>query len=202
VRRTTYKKSEESQHRVLDAAIVVLAERGVTATSIQDIATEAGLSKGAVHYHFDNKEELLVQVLDRCCAIVEMRVRSVFEEPGLPMERVRRAIVEMWTLRRDGAPEFRVLAELHVLARQNATIREAFGAAYRQSRAQIVEIGFKRLLEMGVRPKVSTDVGARLLLATLDGLAMQHMVDPVETGDEAELLRALEATAIALFEVG
>jgi len=202
MRRSTYKKSEESQHRVLDAAISVLAERGVTSTSIQDIATEAGLSKGAVHYHFETKEELLVQVLDRCCDVVESRVRHVFEEQGLPMERIRRAIVEMWALRRDGAPEFRVLSELHVLSRQNKTIREAFGAAYRRSRDQIVEIGFRRLLDMGVRPKVPMNVASRLVLATLDGLAMQHMVEPVSAADEVEILKALETTAMAMFEIG
>lgn len=201
MRKSTYRKSEDSQARVLDAAIAVLAGRGITQTSIQDIAEEAGLSKGAVHYHFESKEELLVEVMGRCCANVEARVRGAFEEPGSPIERVRRALVEMWTLRRDGAKEFRVLSELHVLGRQNATIREALGAAYRRARDQIVEIGFKRLVEMGVRPKVPLAVAPRLVIAMLDGLAMQQMVDPVSPADEGELLRALEATTLAMFEL-
>jgi len=196
-----YKKSEDSQNRVLDAAITVLADLGVTQTSIQDIATAAGLSKGAVHYHFDNKETLLVEVVARCCVLMEARVRSAFEEPGTPIERIRRAMIEMWTLRRDGAREFRVLSELHVLARQNPSIREAFGHAYRRARQQFIDVGFKRLIEMGLRPKVPLAVAPRLVLATLDGLALQHQIDPVSAADEAELLRALETTALAMFEL-
>jgi AcrR family transcriptional regulator len=201
VRKTTYRKSEGSQERVLDAAIAVLADRGITQTSIQDIAAEAGLSKGAVHYHFESKDELLVEVLSRCCENIEGRVRAAFEAEGAPIDRVRRALLEMWSLRRDGAKEFRVLSELHVLSRQNETIRSAFAGAYRRARDQIVHTGLERLVEMGVRPKVPMPVAARLVLASLDGLAMQQIIDPIPPVEEAELLRALEMSALAMFEL-
>ncbi|MDB4934703.1 MAG: Transcriptional regulator, TetR family [Labilithrix sp.] len=196
-----YKKSEDSRRQVLDAAIKTLAERGLAATSIQDIADAAGLSKGAVHYHFESKDELLERVLDRCCESIEARVLAVFEEPGSPMDRVRRAIFEMWAVRRDGIPEMRVLGELHTLSRQNAPIREALGLALRRAREQIIEVGLNRLIEMGLRPRVSLSIVPRLILATLDGLSLQHSVDPIPPEEEGELLRALEATSLALFEI-
>lgn len=196
-----YKKSEASRKQVLDAAIATLAERGLAATSIQDIADAAGLSKGAVHYHFESKDELLHCVLARCCESVEERVRAVFDEPGLPMERIRRAIFEMWAVRRDGIPEMRVLGELHTLSRQNASIRKDLALALRKAREQIVETGLSRLVEMGLRPRVSLSIAPRLILATLDGLSLQHAVDPIPPEEEGELLRALEATSLALFEI-
>ena len=151
-----YKKSEESRRQVLDAAIATLAERGLAATSSQDIADAAGLSKGAVHDHFESKDELLQRVLERCCESIEERVHSAFAQEGSPMDRVRRAIFEMWAVRRDGIPEMRVLTELHTMARQNEPIRVAFALALRKAREQIVE---------------------------------------------GELLRAVETTALALFEL-
>ena len=201
VERTRYKKSEESRRQVLDAAIRTLAERGLAATSIQDIADAAGLSKGAVHYHFESKDELLQRVLDRCCESSEARVLAVFAEPGLPMDRIRRAIFEMWAVRRDGIPEMRVLSELHTLSRQNEPIRRALGLALARAREQIVEVGLRRLIEMGLRPRVSLSIAPRLILATLDGLSLQHAVDPIPPEEEGELLRALEATSLALFEI-
>ena len=200
-KRPGYKKSEESRRQVLDAAIAMLAERGLAATSIQDIADAAGLSKGAVHYHFESKDELLQCVLERCCESVEARVRAVFDEPGTPMDRIRRAIFEMWIVRRDGIPEIRVLSELHTLSRQNEPIRESLALALRKAREQIIEVGLKRLVEMGLRPRVSLTVAPRLILATLDGLSLQHSVDPIPPEEEGELLRALEATSLALFEI-
>ena len=186
---------------MLDAAVVTLAQRGLASTSIQDIADAAGLSKGAVHYHFESKDDLLQHVLGRCCESVEERVRAVFDEPGSPMDRVRRAIFEMWAVRRDGIPEMRVLSELHTLSRQNVAIRTALGEALKKAREQIIEVGLNRLIEMGLRPRVSLSVAPRLILATLDGLSLQHEVDPIPPEEEGELLRALEATSLALFEI-
>jgi AcrR family transcriptional regulator len=200
-RRAGYKKSEESRRQVLDAAVVTLAARGLAATSIQDIADAAGLSKGAVHYHFESKDELLQCVLDRCCGSIEARVRAVFEAGGSPMEGMRRAIHEMWIVRRDGVPEMRVLGELHTLSRQSEPIREALGQAFRKAREQIIETGLNRLIEMGLRPRVSLSIAPRLILATLDGLSLQHSVDPIPPEEESELLHALEAMSLALFEI-
>lgn len=201
LRRSVYKKSEESRKQVLDAAVAMFAERGISSTSVQDIATAAGLSKGAVHYHFESKDELLQRALEQCRDTVERRVLAAFEEPNLPMDRVRRAIAEMWAVHRDDVAEVRVLAELAILARQNEPIREALAGALRTSRQQIIEIGFSRLIEMGLRPRVPVDVAARLLLAMIDGLALHHRIDPMSLEDEEELLRTIEATMFAVFEL-
>ena len=200
-RGTGYKKSEDSRRQVLDAAIRVLAKKGVTGTSVQDIADGAGLSKGAVHYHFDSKDELLERVLDRCCEVIEARIRAVFEAEGLPIERIHRALTEMWIVRRDGVHEMRVLTELHTLARQNKRIRKAFAEALERACAQIVDTGLAHLVAMGLKPKVPVHVIPRLLIATLDGLALQQELDPVSAETEAEILGALQATTMSLFEL-
>ena len=199
--RGTYRKSEESRRQVLDAAIATLATRGAANASIQDIADAAGLSKGAVHYHFASKDELLERVLERCCERAEARVLAAFDEPATPMERVRRALVEMWTMRRDGAPEFRVLMELQVMARNNAPLGAAFAAALGRARQQMIDHGLLRLVELGLRPKIAIEAVPRLILATLDGLALHHALDPVTPEEEQELLRAIGLTASALFEL-
>jgi AcrR family transcriptional regulator len=195
-----YKKSEESRRQVLDAAVAVFAKHGLSGT-VQDIADAAGMSKGAVHYHFESKDDLYERVLEHCCDVMEKRVRSVFDAPGAPMERIRRALHEMWAVRRDGTAEMRVLGELHLLARQSSAIRRAFADAIRRARKQIVETGFSQLVAMGLRPRVSLDIAPRLLLASLDGLALQHEIDPLDAQEEAELLRAIEQSAMALFDL-
>lgn len=201
LRRSVYKKSEESRKQVLDAAVATFAKHGITSTSVQDIANAAGLSKGAVHYHFESKDELLQRVLEQCRATVECRVLAAFEEPNLPMDRVRRAIAEMWAVHRDDVAEVRVLAELAVLARQSEPIRQALAGVLRTSRQQIIDIGFSRLVEMGLRPRVPVDVAARLLMAMIDGLAVHHRIDPMSPQEEEELLRTIETTMLAVFEL-
>lgn len=200
-RRTGYKKSEASRAQVLDAAIRVLAKQGIAGTSVQDIADAAGLSKGAVHYHFESKDELLERVLDLCCEVVEARIRAVFAEEGPPLERIHRALVEMWAVRRDGVREMRVLTELHILSRQNKRIRKACGEALQRACRQMIDTALEHLVAMGLRPKVPVEVIPRLVIATLDGLALQQEIDPVSRETEAEIVRALEATTMSLFEL-
>lgn len=199
--RSRYKKSEASRQQVLDAAIEALAKDGIQATSVQDIADAAGLSKGAVHYHFESKDDLLERVLEQVCERIERRITAAFDEAGAPMDRVRRALAEMWAVRRDVTPEFRVLMDMQVVARQSPAVARSLGAALSRARRQMIDVGLARLVEMGLRPRVSLEVVPRLILATLDGLAMHHYVDPMSPQDELEMLRALEGTALALFEL-
>lgn len=199
-RKSSYKKSEDSRSQVLDAAIAVLAKKGVAGTSVQDIADGAGLSKGAVHYHFESKDELLQRVLDRCFEVVEMRTRAAFEAEGEPLERIRRALSEMWHIRRDGIREMRVLTELHLLARQNTRIRKAFAEALQRGRQQIIDTGLEFLASVGLRPKVPVHVIPRLILATLDGLTLQHEIEPISPELEDELISTLESLVFAVLE--
>jgi hypothetical protein len=87
------------------------------------------------------------------------------------------------------------------LSRQNDAIRASLAVALRKAREQIIEIGLNRLIEMGLRPRVPLAIVPRLILATLDGLSLQHSVEAIEPEEQAELLRALESTSLALFEI-
>jgi len=50
---------------ILDAARKVIAKFGVHKASVQSIADEAGLSKGAVYYHYESKDEILYALIDQ-----------------------------------------------------------------------------------------------------------------------------------------
>ncbi|MDR1377645.1 MAG: TetR/AcrR family transcriptional regulator [Synergistaceae bacterium] len=53
--------------RLIEAAIAEFAERGFNAASYNKIIERSGLSKGTVYYYFDNKESLLLTVMDEIC---------------------------------------------------------------------------------------------------------------------------------------
>jgi len=64
-RLTRDEKKAQTRQRLLDAAAVVFARKGLGAASLDEIAAEAGLTKGAVYSNFANKEELVLAVLDQ-----------------------------------------------------------------------------------------------------------------------------------------
>ena len=55
-------RSDIKAKTILDAARTCLAEKGYPATTVSEIAAQAGVSRGLLHYYFANKEDLLAQV--------------------------------------------------------------------------------------------------------------------------------------------
>jgi TetR/AcrR family transcriptional repressor of bet genes len=53
----------------------VMASRGYGGATIAEIAREAGLPPGVVHYHFESKKEILVAVLERLSSVLRERYR-------------------------------------------------------------------------------------------------------------------------------
>ena len=54
-----------AQHRVLDAALTLIADHGVGGTSLQMIADEVGVTKAAVYHQFRTKEEIVIALTER-----------------------------------------------------------------------------------------------------------------------------------------
>ncbi len=53
---------DSRKNQILNAALKVFAKRGLTATKITDISSEANLSHGLVHHYFKSKEEIFIEV--------------------------------------------------------------------------------------------------------------------------------------------
>lgn len=64
-------RKAETRRALIEAASELFANQGIDATSIDEVATAVGLTKGAVYAHFPNKAELVEQVLDAASATVE-----------------------------------------------------------------------------------------------------------------------------------
>ena len=57
--------SGEKAQRIVDAMRVSVAKRGAAGSTFEQVAAEAGVSRGLLHYYFGTKERLLVEVLRR-----------------------------------------------------------------------------------------------------------------------------------------
>lgn len=56
---------DESRRRIMDAAEALFAEKGFTRTSFVDVAERSGISRGSIPWHFENKDGLLIAVVER-----------------------------------------------------------------------------------------------------------------------------------------
>jgi AcrR family transcriptional regulator len=76
-RRAVRRQPEVSRGEILDAALACFTARGYHATSVDDIAARAGLSKGAIYWHFAGKRELFLALVDRAREISDSLAQAV-----------------------------------------------------------------------------------------------------------------------------
>ena len=62
--RRTQEDSQATRKKILESAQRLFTRRGYERTSLSDIAKYAGVTRGAIYWHFENKEELLVNLMD------------------------------------------------------------------------------------------------------------------------------------------
>jgi AcrR family transcriptional regulator len=62
--RRTKEDALETRQALLNAALRVFSEKGLEATRLEDIAERAEVTRGALYWHFKNKEDLLISLLD------------------------------------------------------------------------------------------------------------------------------------------
>lgn len=93
--RRTRDEAAETRNGILDAAERVFAERGVSGTSLEDIARAAGVTRGAIYWHFRNKGELFSAMVNRVTLpIEELVARSADEDAENPLGLLRDAAVK------------------------------------------------------------------------------------------------------------
>jgi TetR/AcrR family transcriptional repressor of bet genes len=68
--------TEERRQQIVAGLLQVMAERGYEGASVAAIAKAAGLSSGLVHYHFKDKQEILLTLAEQLAARVHQRVAS------------------------------------------------------------------------------------------------------------------------------
>jgi TetR/AcrR family acrAB operon transcriptional repressor len=108
-------KEEASQTRdaVLEAALKAFSKKGYSGTSLETVAAEAGMTRGAIYWHFKNKFELLNAVLQECRIKTEIRLNRILDAPQSPLNKVRQLIYEFFLIVSE-REEFRVMEEIQV----------------------------------------------------------------------------------------
>ena len=81
--RSTKEEALETRSRILDAAVEVFHARGVSQTSLADVANEAGVTRGAIYWHFKNKSDLFNAMCERVRLPMEAMIQNSAEESAV-----------------------------------------------------------------------------------------------------------------------
>jgi AcrR family transcriptional regulator len=178
------KATGSARRELMAIAIDCFARYGYQGTTIDRIASAAGVTKGALYYHFRDKEELLFEaVKDRTAAFEERILGSVspVTDPVVALEEIARVCVQIAT--RNNLRRFILTLMVEALD-TNPRLSQAFRVILRRFHgylAGIVRLG----QEQGVfRVDIDARRAAQLFSGGVIGAELQHYQDPerVELG--------------------
>ncbi|MES2033973.1 MAG: TetR/AcrR family transcriptional regulator [Pseudomonadota bacterium] len=164
-------KSRRTRARILDEAVRVIAQQGYAAATNAAVAEAAGITRGAMLYHFPTREDLLEAAIEHIQAQRSALFRSASETLPPGGDVTEHAIESYWELlHRD---PFVAFGELEAAARTDPMIRELLAPAQAEfDRAQIGD-HFLKMLHAGAGPRfqASRDL-ARFML---EGMARSNI---------------------------
>lgn len=179
--RRTKADAQTTRNNLLDAAEQLFQSRGVSHTSLNDIATAAGTTRGAIYWHFKDKADLFNAMMERVTLPLEQTlVVAYVEQSAHPVAEIRSAMLEALRLIATDEQTCRVLKiathqveyttdmgavlERHLsvhggcVARNHAALQRAFAAR-------------------GQPPPMALDFAARGLQVMVEGLVHQWLLN-------------------------
>ncbi|MCL4761105.1 MAG: TetR family transcriptional regulator [Burkholderiales bacterium] len=196
--RKTKEAALATREALIDAAERAFRRNGVMRTSLADVAAEAGMTRGAIYWHFRDKAELL----EAMCARTTMPMDAALAEaarhpPDDPLAALRALAVEALTrLARD--PHTQAVVEILMHKCELSGDLAEGGAGSAQGRASCVA-GVEALVRHAVaRGQLPADTDVMLAARLLHGGVAGLMHDWVAASDEYDLADAAPALADAL----
>jgi AcrR family transcriptional regulator len=159
--------------RILAAARRMLAEGGFEALKLSAIAAEAGESKASIGYHFGNKAGLVTALVD---SLAHEANRGLIEETGAcpPGEDRVHALIDGESRIAADAESFQSFFDVLPHALRDPDLRERVAALYDGYRETVLRC----LDSAGPGKAAELRPFAMLMIAIVDGLAIQHGLDP------------------------
>jgi AcrR family transcriptional regulator len=182
-------RPDASRRQLVDTAIDCFALHGFQGTSIDRIARAAGVTKGALYYHFRDKEDLLLEAVKNRIGEFERHVLDAVAASDDTHEQLRR-VIDACFVTATASNHRRFIITLMVEALDtNPRLSEQFRKVLRRMRgflADVVSDGQRRGIMRS--DLVPTDVAA-VIAGTIMGAEIQHYQDP----GEVDLRRVLDA---------
>jgi len=158
------------------AAYKVVAQKGYNDFTIKDIALEAGLSTGLVHYYFKNKEDLLFKLLKEMNANLRDNLKKALTMLTEPRDKLLAFCDEAFDLVDKEKAYFYVLIDFWAQMNHDSRIRQANVKLFQSYRDEIAAI-----IKEGVAKSVFMDVDVKLtsviIISLIQGTIIQFVID-------------------------
>ena len=175
---TRRQKQAETRKSLLRSAANAFCRKGLAGASVDEVAQEAGYTKGAFYANFKSKEELFLVMLDERFSEQLERVDSLLggdEEPG---EEARHAAQDFIRSFRGEDEWRRLYLEFVAYAMRNDEFRQELATRHRALRARLTEIYRRWSADFPAEPPIPMEDIAAMTDFMADGFLLDQLIDP------------------------
>lgn len=184
----------DKAQRIVAAMRSSVGARGAAGSTFDQVAQEAGVSRGLLHYYFGSKERLLAEVVRHDC---DLRLAAL--EQRLARADSLDAIVDVLVtsleafLDQDASDDAALIYEMFSASRHHEEMQSEMAELYRRVREQVGAALREKEREGIATLRGDADAVASILFALADGMALQRLSDPDWDSREAFAAGALTA---------
>ena len=180
--RKTKADTEQTYTALLDAAEAMFKEKGVASATLNDIAKSAGMTRGAIYWHFKDKSELVHAMCERATLPMEAMFNEVTAVVGDdPLGSIQKLTVHALTQVAQSPQQQIVFDILFHKCEKTGEMAPMFERE-RQSRGEChsqIEVLFKQAVKLGQLPAdTNTALAVHALHAYMTGLMHEWLLDP------------------------
>ncbi len=184
----TRELSGEKANRIVEAMRSSVARRGISGSTFEHVAREAGVSRGLLHYYFGTKEALLVEVVRRDAEHRVARLDAPLAEARTADDVIGVLVANLEDSVQNEPGFWVLLFELFTAGRRNPEIQREIAALFNRTRDHVADIFRAKEREGVLKLRGDADAIVGFLFAVADGLALQMLTDPRR--DHADVIAA------------
>ena len=183
-RLTREQSKANTRERLLDAARSVFARGGFHGASVEEIASEAGFSTGALYSNFEGKEDLFLVLMER---EIEEHAREIAAAVRAQASVADRATggAQQWMIMIEREPEVLLLfMEFWAYGVRDPSVRPKVAERFAQVRRTLSELIVEGVRDFDLELLLGAEHLAIAIDALADGIARQKLADPEAIPDE------------------
>jgi AcrR family transcriptional regulator len=177
-RLTRVQQQQRTHERLLEAGQSVLTRRGFLAATVEEIAAEAGYTRGAVYKHFGGKEGLWLAIVDARAEAHLHLLRQALDRVSSQEELVAALTPSGFVDDEEAARRSMTTAEFMAAVTRLPETAAAAVAAQRRHEEQIIALLEQHCRRLGIRPALPLPHVVVMLGALGSSLALRRGVDP------------------------
>lgn len=172
------RRSEETENKIIQAALSLFVRKGYHGTSIHGITQKVGLTKGALYAHFNSKAELLLRIIDEFERhFIDQMILTVTDYEGDALAKLHRAISFSADFAQKNQDLCVFLTFMTTELNADVDLEPPLISLYRKYQEFISKLIRRGIHQRLFRKDIDPDLGALSFMALHDGVLHQWVIN-------------------------